>query len=227
MVQESPKSLVVKFFGNTSESYEKIVNLTTFGKDSYWKEEILKRITKCNSVLDLACGTGLLTFKIATKFPLASITGVDITEGYLQIAKSKLKSNHKISFLLEDAEKINLDEKFDYIVSSYIPKYCVADILIPKCLSHLNPHGKIILHDFTWPKNKLVRFLWNLYFVLLQMFGFLVPPWKDVFKDLPKLIRSENWVDRYKDAMERKGLNVEIQYLTMGCSAILTGTKKV
>lgn len=227
MIQESPKRLVRRFFGNNAESYEKVVSLTTFGRDAYWKEEIIKRIKECNSVLDLACGTGVLTFKIAEKFPKSKIIGVDITRGYLEIAKLKLNRHHKISFLLDDAEKLSLDTKFDCITSSYIPKYCNPRILIERCHCHLNSHGKIILHDFTYPKSKPVRLLWNLYFVILQTVGFFVPNWKDVFKDLPKLIRSENWVDKCKDIMERNGMSVETRYLTMGCSAILTGTKKV
>jgi demethylmenaquinone methyltransferase / 2-methoxy-6-polyprenyl-1,4-benzoquinol methylase len=227
LIQKSRKALVKKFFDNTATSYEKVVGLTTFGRDRYWKDEIIKRIAGCDSVLDLACGTGILTFKIAKKFPKAKITGVDITEGYLEIAKSKLKPYHKISFLLDDAEKLSLDTKFDCIVSSYIPKYCIPDVLIERCLCHLNPHGKIILHDFTYPPSKLVRFLWNLYFVVLQMVGFSAQSWKDVFRDLPKLIRSANWVNEYKDTMERSGLDVKVRYLTLGCSAILAGTKKV
>jgi demethylmenaquinone methyltransferase / 2-methoxy-6-polyprenyl-1,4-benzoquinol methylase len=224
---KSPKLLVKKFFDSTAESYEKVVNLTTFGRDSYWKEEILNRMFQCNSVLDLACGTGLLTFKIVEKFPDANITGIDITEGYLNKAKSKLKPPHKISFLLYDAEKMNLGAKFDCIISSYIPKYCMTKILIERCLCHLNPGGKIILHDFTYPKNKAIRLSWDLYLVILGVIGFFVPRWKEVFQGLPHLIRSTNWVEEYKDVMKKEGLGVEVKHLTLGTSAILTGTKKI
>lgn len=227
MVEDSTKSLVKKFFDNTAKSYEKVVCLTTFGRDSYWKEEIVNRIPPCNLILDLACGTGILTFKIAERFPDANITGVDITEGYINIAKSKLRPHHKISFLLYDAEKINLDTKFDCITSSYIPKYCNPCVLIERCLFHLNSDGKIILHDFTYPTNKIIRLSWCLYFVILKVIGLFVPKWKEVFKNLPHLIRSTNWVEKYKNVMEKEGLDIEIRYLTMGTSAILTGTKKV
>lgn len=224
---ESPKGLARQFFSNNAQSYEKIVNLTTFGRDAYWKKEILKEIPRCKSILDLATGTGILTFQISKKFPDLKITAVDLSEEYLIIAKSKLKPHQKISFLLCDAEKIALDDTFDCIISSYIPKYCNPEILIDRCFCHLNPGGKIILHDFVYPKNKIIRFMWNLYFVILNVIGFFVPNWKDVFKNLPRLIRTINWVDKYKDIMEKRDLIVDVQYLTMGCSAILAGTKKV
>lgn len=226
-MQESPKTLAKKFFENTAASYEKIVNLITFGRDSYWKKEIIKKIPECSFILDLACGTGILTFKIAEKFPKTKIIGVDIVEGYLDLARKKLKPAHKILFLLGDAEKIGLSIKFDCITSSYIPKYCVPSILIEKCLNHLNPNGKIILHDFTYPQNIFVKGLWNLYFIILKIVGYLIPNWKYVFENLPKLVKSSNWVDEYRNAMKSNGLQVEINYLTLHSSVILTGTKKI
>ena len=224
---QSAKDLVPRFFEKTAHTYDKIVNLTTFGKDKYWKKEIIKKVPNCSSVLDLACGTGILTFQIAKKLPDAKILGVDITESYLEIARKKLKHYQKISFLCQDAEKLNLGQKFDCITSSYIPKYCNAEALIKMCLNHLNPGGKIILHDFTCPKNKIVRSLWNLYFVVLHLAGYLLPNWEDVFVELPKLIRETRWLDDYEDTMKKYGLQVDKQSLTLYTSSILTGIKKI
>ena len=91
-MSESTKNLVPRFFDRTALSYDKIVNQTTFGKDKYWKKEIIKKIPQCKSILDLACGTGLLTEKIFEKLPDAKIVGVDITKSYLDIAKMKFAS---------------------------------------------------------------------------------------------------------------------------------------
>ena len=224
---ESNKELVPKFFDRTSESYDKIVSRATLGKDSYWKKEILKKIPKCDSILDLACGTGILTQQIAQKIPNAKIVGVDVTPGYLEIAKKKLASNPNISFVQQDAEKLNLNTKFDCITSSYIPKYCTAEILVKTCLNHLKPGGKIILHDFTYPKKILVRKIWNLFFVILNRLGKYAPEWKEVFVELPKLIRSSSWVVEYETSMRKNGLIVERQSLSWGTSAILTGSNVV
>jgi len=224
---ETPRDLVPRFFEKTAQTYDRVVNLTTFGKDKYWKKEILKKISPCHTILDLACGTGILTFQIAGKFPDAAIVGVDVTESYLAIARKKLKSHHHVTFLHEDAEKLSLESKFDCITSSYLPKYCNPETLIKTCLKHLNSDGKIILHDFTYPKNNIVKSLWNLYFIILKVIGYFTPSWRSVFEDLPRLIRSSNWIHQYENAMKRKGMQVEVQLLTWGCSAVLTGTKKI
>jgi demethylmenaquinone methyltransferase / 2-methoxy-6-polyprenyl-1,4-benzoquinol methylase len=63
--------------------------------------------------------------------------------------------------------------------------------------------------------------------VILKVAGYFVPSWKNVFENLPELIKTSNWVDEYKKIMERMGLQIKLQYLTLGSSAILTGRKKI
>jgi demethylmenaquinone methyltransferase/2-methoxy-6-polyprenyl-1,4-benzoquinol methylase len=175
--------------------------------------------------LDLACGTGILTRGIAEKFPSAKIVGIDITKSYLNVAKQNSNSFDNISFILDDAEEFKLDLKFDYITASYLPKYCDPEILVKNCITHLKPGGKIIFHDFTYPKNLAVRGLWNFFLTFLRLMGCFIPSWKDALIGLPKLIRSTKWLHNYSDVMKKSGLKVNSQYLTYGATAILTGTK--
>lgn len=225
MLNKNPKDLVPIFFNDTSNSYDRIVNCTTFGKDSFWKHKILEQLSIEKTVLDLACGTGILTKQIAEKLPHAEITGIDITKNYLEKAKNKLKLYPNISFINQDAEKLNLGKKFDCITTSYLPKYCKANIIIKNCVEHLNLGGKIILHDFTYPTNNLFRKMWNFYFKLLYLAGFFIPDWKQVFIDLPILIKNTNWVANYEEAMKDYGLEIYKQELTCGSSTIIVGTK--
>lgn len=220
----SPKNLVPKFFANTSRSYDKIVRYATFGKDMLWKRHILDKIHG-KSILDLACGTGILTRMIAQKFQDVTIVGVDLTPSYLDVAKSNSKSFKNILFVHQDAEDLKIGQKFDSIVSSYIPKYCDAQTLIKKCILHLNPNGVIILHDFTYPNNIFIQNLWNFYFVLLRFIGYFIPTWNDAFVELPKLIRSSNWLENYVSAMKKYGLDVEVEYLTLNLCAVIVGQK--
>ena len=224
MLTESAKNLVPKFFDETGSTYDGVVSYGTLGKDKYWKKEILRQISNGNSFLDLACGTGILTRKIAKKFPKAKIIGMDITKSYLDVAKRNSNSFDNISFILDDAEEFKLDSKFDCITASYLPKYCDSEILVKNCINHLKPGGKIIFHDFTYPKNLIVRGLWNFFLTFMRLVGCFIPSWKDALIGLPKLIRRTKWLGSYSDVMEKSGLKVSHQYLTYGASAILTGT---
>tara|TARA_B100001123_G_C15034421_1_gene916800 strand:- start:165 stop:842 length:678 start_codon:yes stop_codon:yes gene_type:complete len=225
MLVESAKNLVPKFFDETGTTYDGVVSYGTLGKDKYWKRMMLEKISNGNSFLDLACGTGILTRKIAEKFPNAKIVGIDITKSYLDVAKENSNSFNNISFILDDAEKFKMDSKFDYITASYLPKYCEPETLVKNCISHLKPNGMIIFHDFTYPKNPAVRGLWNFFLTFLRLVGYFIPSWKDALIGLPKLIRRTKWLENYSDIMEKNGLEVGHQYLTYGAAAILTGTK--
>ena len=222
---EPAKNLVPIFFDETGTTYDGVVSYGTLGKDRYWKKKILEQISDGNSFLDLACGTGILTRGIAEKFPSAKIVGIDITKSYLNVAKQNSNSFDNISFILDDAEEFKLDLKFDYITASYLPKYCDPEILVKNCITHLKPGGKIIFHDFTYPKNLAVRGLWNFFLTFLRLMGCFIPSWKDALIGLPKLIRSTKWLHNYSDVMKKSGLKVSSQYLTYGAAAILTGTK--
>ena len=225
MLAESAKNLVPKFFDETGTTYDGVVSYGTLGKDKYWKRKMLEQISDGSYFLDLACGTGILTREIAKKFSNAKIVGIDITKSYLDVAKQNSDSFDNISFVLDDAEKFKLDSKFDCITGSYLPKYCDPEILVKNCIAHLKPGGKIILHDFTYPKNPVVKGLWNFFLTFLRLVGCFIPSWKDALIGLPKLIRRTNWLDSYSNLMKKSGLKVNHQYLTYGAAAILTGTK--
>lgn len=225
MPLQSPKELVPLFFENTSKTYDRIACWATFGKDNLWKNEIIREIKHADSVLDLACGTGILTRKIASRMPDCKVVGVDITESYLRVAEKNSSSFSNISFVHQDAEKLNLGEKFDCICSSYIPKYCKPEILVKNCMMHLNPGGQIILHDFTYPKNYFIQKIWNCYFVILNFLGTIIPSWKEAFLHLPKLIKTSNWLDSYKKEFEMHDFDVKLQNLTLNTAAILVASK--
>jgi len=225
MKTQRPKDFVPHFFDNTSRTYDKIANYATFRKDRHWKNKIIKEMKNPKTILDLACGTGILTRKIARTFPESRIIGIDITKSYLEIAKKNSLSFPNVSFIQQDAEMLSLDQKFDCICSSYIPKYCDANILINKCMKHLNPDGRIIFHDFVYPKNPIVKFFWNSYFVLLQLSGFLIPSWRVAFKNLPDIIKNTNWTDDYVYYLTKNGFTVKMEPMTWHTSALLVAKK--
>jgi len=222
---QSPKELVPHFFVKTANTYDKIANFATFGKDNYWKKEIVNKIDDANKILDLACGTGKLTRMMADKFPDSNIVGLDISQSYLEIASKHMCPN--ISFIHQDAERMSIDMKFDCICSSYIPKYCDPKILIKNCINHLNSEGSIILHDFVFPKTHLVQTFWKLHFVFLRLLGNFIPSWKYAFSELPKLIQESKWVEQYSQELRKNGFEVKQQNLTWNSSVILYSKRKI
>jgi ubiquinone/menaquinone biosynthesis C-methylase UbiE len=69
-------------------------------------------------VLDLACGTGLVTKQILKKIGKGHIVGIDSSQTAIKIAKRWNKKKN-VDFVVADAERINFSKKFDAITCQY------------------------------------------------------------------------------------------------------------
>jgi len=215
-----------KFFTGTSSSYDAVVNVSTFGQDMVWKRAILDLIPNGDhKVLDLACGTGILSFALAQK--VSCVVGLDITEDSIRIAREKalLHNMTNINFYVSAAEAIpQADREFDFITASYLPKYCDIDQVISEVARVLKRGGMLIMHDFTYPDNSAMQCLWNAYFKILRIAGVFVPSWRSVFTGLDTVIKQSNWLNELMTAMRRHGFS-DVQYKSFrfGTAALVWG----
>ena len=74
--------LAQSFFNkNNSGSYDRLVKLATLGQDLNWKKKIVKSVPNGSLVLEMACGTGILTSLLKQNNNL--VYGIDLTFEYL------------------------------------------------------------------------------------------------------------------------------------------------
>jgi ubiquinone/menaquinone biosynthesis C-methylase UbiE len=79
----------------------------------------ISRIKNGDTVLDLACGTGVVTKKISSKIGASGkVIGVDISSGPIKIAK-KWNRRKNVRFLITDVEKMKFDNEFDVVTCQY------------------------------------------------------------------------------------------------------------
>ena len=119
------KKFVKKMFDDISDNYEILNRILSFGIDKYWRKQLIQLMNIQNNqyILDVATGTGDVTFSIHKKYD-ATITGLDISKNMLKIANRKLtkiKSNStKIEFIHGDAEKLPIgDNSYDHICIAF------------------------------------------------------------------------------------------------------------
>jgi ubiquinone/menaquinone biosynthesis C-methylase UbiE len=102
-------------------------------------------------ILDIGCGTGLLSLKFLKKAD-CSIYGIDSSPEMLEIFKdkvSKLDLSEKITCGLQEAENVDFEnESFD-IVASTVTLHHVIDkySVIKKILNLLKPGGRFLIGD--------------------------------------------------------------------------------
>jgi ubiquinone/menaquinone biosynthesis C-methylase UbiE len=80
----------------------------------------LVKINKNNFVLDVACGTGVVTKQIQKKISkLGYVVGIDTSTTAIKIAKKWNEKNKNLDFVNTDAENFTFSKKFDIITCQY------------------------------------------------------------------------------------------------------------
>ncbi|PKM69943.1 MAG: hypothetical protein CVU94_01470 [Firmicutes bacterium HGW-Firmicutes-19] len=100
--------------------------------------EMLQDVLKKGKILDLACGTGDLTITLSDRG--YQMTGLDLSEPMLEIAKKKSKSD-ELRFFCADMLDFDLHEEFDGVVcANDSVNYCSSLEQIAKLFEGVNRH---------------------------------------------------------------------------------------
>ncbi len=108
-------------------------------------EELLKLISiqENEDVLDLCCGPGNVTRKIAS-ITDGKVVGIDISEG---MVKEAIRSNSdlpNVNYLVKDAENLGFTNKFDVIYcNSSFQWFLNPKKILEQCLETLKPGGRM------------------------------------------------------------------------------------
>lgn len=145
-------------FDRIAAKYDSVNCLISFGLDSRWKNTLTKEVGKHNpkQVLDLACGTGTLTRRLA-KFPNVSVTGADPSSGML--AKAMQTPTTNIIYREAFAENLPFDdEAFDTVTICYgIRNFEDRVASFKHIFRTLTPQGHLFILEFSLPE----RSFWN------------------------------------------------------------------
>ena len=80
----------------------------------------LIKINKNNLILDVACGTGVVTKQIQKKIGKSGyVIGIDTSTTAIKIAKKENEKNKNLDFLNADAENLSFSKKFDIVTCQY------------------------------------------------------------------------------------------------------------
>ena len=85
---------VERMFDHIAPAYDRLNHLMSLGIDRSWRRTALKwlRPHRPALVLDVATGTGDFAIQACRMLPSASLTGVDLSEGMMQVGRRKVES---------------------------------------------------------------------------------------------------------------------------------------
>lgn len=105
---------------------------------------------KVHSVLDIACGTGILASELHSKN--FEVSGIDISEQMINVARENAKG---IDFQVADMEKFTFDKKFQLITCAfdsinYLTSHIKMEKTLKNILRHLDDNG-VFIFDINTP----------------------------------------------------------------------------
>jgi demethylmenaquinone methyltransferase/2-methoxy-6-polyprenyl-1,4-benzoquinol methylase len=167
---EKKQRYVNKLFDTIAGRYDFFTAAMSYGMDRGWKRRLIEMADFCGTelVLDLACGTGDITFAAGHRLNTGWAIGLDITRGMLQIAEHKRRQNAgaRVSFHQADIMSLPFEsETFERVTGGYALRN-VPDIpgALREIFRVLKPGGRFLSLDFGHPPNRLYRhaYLWYL-----------------------------------------------------------------
>ena len=119
---------MVDLFVRQAKNYDFHDDIYGFYAHRLWVRSLLKvvkdfmRSKKQADMLDLACGTGFVTYNIASRYENIDIDGLDLSPHMLEVAKERKEQgfkNRNIKFWVGDSEVPFGENKYDIITVSF------------------------------------------------------------------------------------------------------------
>lgn len=110
--------------------------------------ELMKRLRLEGNerVLDVGCGDGKISAKIAKQIPLGSVIGIDVSSEMIDYAQKAFpkKDHDNLTFFLQDAQQLDDYEDLDIIFSSFALQWINPCLFFKHAFKSLKPFGYLV-----------------------------------------------------------------------------------
>jgi len=191
---ESKKKQVSEMFDNIANSYDFLNHSLSLGMDNVWRKIAIKKLTNNPKIiLDIATGTGDFAVS-AAKYTDAKITGIDISQGMLNVGIEKVRKknlNNRISLQLADSESLPFnDNTFDAITAGFgVRNFENLNKGLSEMKRVLKKDGIVVILEPSTPKYFPLKQFYKLYFHhVLPTIGAWISKDKSAYSYLPESV---------------------------------------
>jgi demethylmenaquinone methyltransferase/2-methoxy-6-polyprenyl-1,4-benzoquinol methylase len=216
------RSRVRRMFAAIAPSYDLNNRLHSLWMDQHWRSTAVKLadVQPTDVLVDVACGTGDLTLKLADRlveaynhnagsYPLVpprdQVFGIDFTYEMLPLARQKALAqpvrgarayniNQIAQWLCGDATALPLPDASADVVTIAFGIRNVADpaAAVREFRRILRPGGRLLILEFSLPTNPILRGLYNFYFrkVLPRTATLISGDTSGAYKYLPESVNT-------------------------------------
>lgn len=226
---------VYSIFSAIAKKYERFNAVSSFGFYKSWLRGMVEAapVTHDSQVLDIAGGTGDVSFTLARMKKPAHIQLTDLVPEMLEVAKEHYSRGDgcgvEIDFEEVDAQDIPYeDNSFDVITMAYgIRNMPDREKALNEMYRVLKPSGTLVCLEFSTPTNKVLRSLYGFYLKhMIPFWGGLITGDKEGFIYLSSSIKAFPDQEGYASMLGNAGFeDVSWKNYTGGIAAVHTGVK--
>ncbi|MBN8675461.1 MAG: bifunctional demethylmenaquinone methyltransferase/2-methoxy-6-polyprenyl-1,4-benzoquinol methylase UbiE [Chitinophagales bacterium] len=234
--QKPKKEQVAEMFDRIADRYDFMNRFLSARTDIGWRKKAIRILKKDKPqlILDIATGTGDMALMAYKMLKPAKIVGIDISAQMLEVGRKKIEKEglgDKIELQGGDSETINFAENtFDAVMAAFgVRNFENLEKGFTEMLRVLKPGGQLVILEFSTPKRKAVRSLYNLYMGIVAP---QVARWfrqnKEAYQYLNESTNAFPDRQLLVDILNKIGYSdTRFKSLSLGICCIYTGRKPV
>ena len=226
------KQHIGQLFDRIAPTYDALNHGLSLSIDKRWRRRVVRMLPKADRVLDVAVGTADLTIEMLKQAKAEQVVGIDLSKEMMAIGEQKVERmgyEKQVEFVFGNAQQMPFEEaSFDGVTCAYgCRNFSDLEAGLREMYRVLKPGGQVTILEFSYPQNRLVRAVYDLYFShILPWIGRLVSKDKTAYTYLNKSVKSFVWGEAFAQRLRDVGF-VEQTFvpLTFGITTVYTAKK--
>ncbi len=234
-VLESEKAGKVKsLFGDVASKYDIMNDVMSVGIHRIWKEAMMDWLAPRagQKLLDVAGGTGDVSFKFLKRAGSGHATVLDLTEPMLVEGRKRAEAGNlvdSLDWVVGDAMALPFaDNTFDvYTISFGIRNVTRPQEALKEAYRVLRPGGRLMVLEFSQLPNPMMQKAYDLYsFNVIPRMGQVIANDRDSYQYLVESIRNFPDQDSFLGMVREAGFEqAKYRNMTLGIAALHSGWK--
>lgn len=229
---DNEKQHIGQLFDRIAGTYDGLNHVLSLNIDKRWRRRAIRMLASAEQVLDVAIGTADLTIEILRQGKAQHVTGIDLSHGMMAIGEQKVAKHgyaQQVQFDYGSAQQMPYaDSSFDTVTCAYgVRNFANMDEGLSEMYRVLRTGGELMVLEFSYPTNPVIRWGYDLYFThILPFIGNLFSRDNGAYSYLNRSVKNFPYGEAFCQHLRKAGFTqIKATPLTFGISTIYTAVK--